>query len=107
MSEVYESAMRRFYNEIITEGNIDMIDEFLDPNFVEHERITQSSETDREHVKTWFRTFHSAFPDAEFVVEEIMSDGDKAIGRGRMQGTHRGEFMGIAPTGRRVDVEAI
>ena len=48
----------------------------------------------------------SAFPDLELVPERVHHSGDAVIVEGRSIGTHRGEFLGIPPTGRRMDVRA-
>lgn len=48
----------------------------------------------------------SAFPDLELVVERVHHSDDAVIVEGRSVGTHRGEFLGIPPTGRRMDVRA-
>jgi predicted ester cyclase len=49
----------------------------------------------------------SAFPDAQVVFEDWIVEGDKCVARFRFDGTHLGEFMGIAPTNRRVSVTGI
>jgi steroid delta-isomerase-like uncharacterized protein len=51
--------------------------------------------------------FHEAFPDLNHVVEDTLADGDKVTVRFVLHGTHRGAYEGIAPTGKRINVEAI
>jgi predicted ester cyclase len=51
----------------------------------------------------WF----AAFPDAQFTLEDLIAEGDKVTFRATLRGTHRGEFMGIAPTGKHVTMTAI
>jgi len=41
-----------------------------------------------------------AFPDMQAIEQDLFADGDKVVTRRILQGTHRGEFMGIAPTGK-------
>jgi predicted ester cyclase len=57
------------------------------------------------------RAFHfalwEAFPDVSLAVEDLVVDGDRAALRYRMQGTHRGHYLGLAPTGLSFDVEGI
>ena len=50
---------------------------------------------------------HSAFPDLQMNVEDMIAEGDKVVARVRMSGTHQGEFMGIDPTGNRVEISGI
>jgi hypothetical protein len=51
--------------------------------------------------------YRAAFPDLRFNVEDALPSGDKVVMRGTASGTHEGEFMGIAPTGKSVDVPLI
>jgi predicted ester cyclase len=57
------------------------------------------------------RRFHEAlwgaFPDARLTVEDIVVEGDRAALRYRLQGTHRGHYLGVAPTGLGFDVEGL
>ena len=50
-------------------------------------------------------TLHSAFPDVAFKVADIASEADKVWARVVVTGTQRGEFFGIPPTGRALDIE--
>lgn len=54
-----------------------------------------------------FAEFRSAFPDWREEVVEIVAEGDTVAGRFRCSGTHRGEFLGEAPTGKRMDVQEV
>jgi predicted ester cyclase len=56
-------------------------------------------------VKRLFAEFHSAFPDWREEIVELVAEDDTVAGRFRCSGTHRGEFLGEAPTGKRMDVE--
>jgi predicted ester cyclase len=57
------------------------------------------------------RRFHEAlwgaFPDARLTVEDLVVEGDRAALRYRLQGTHRGPYLGVAPTGLGFDVEGL
>jgi predicted ester cyclase len=57
------------------------------------------------------RAFHEAlweaFPDARLTVEDLVVEGDRAALRYRLQGTHRGPYLGVAPTGVGFDVEGL
>jgi steroid delta-isomerase-like uncharacterized protein len=51
----------------------------------------------------WF----AAFPDAQVTIEDLIAEGDKVTLRATVRGTHRGQFMGIAPTGKHVTMTGI
>jgi predicted ester cyclase len=58
-------------------------------------------------VKRLFARFRSAFPDWHEEIVRLVAEGDAVAGRFRCSGTHRGEFLGEAPTQRRMDVEEV
>jgi predicted ester cyclase len=49
-----------------------------------------------------FAQLHDAFPDLHITVEDTIAEGDKVVGRNSITGTHRGDYMGLSPTGKRV-----
>jgi steroid delta-isomerase-like uncharacterized protein len=51
--------------------------------------------------------FRGAFPDLDVTCEDIVAEGTQVAARGRWQGTHKGDFFGIPPTGKRFDVQGI
>ena len=53
-------------------------------------------------LKEVFRRLHQAFPDLHITVEDLIAEGDKVVGRNTVTGTHRGEYMGLPPTGKTV-----
>jgi steroid delta-isomerase-like uncharacterized protein len=57
---------------------------------------------DRESTKQFFAMFHAAFPDSSRIIEDQIAEGELVATRVTLRGTHRGEFQGIPPTGKRV-----
>lgn len=53
------------------------------------------------------RAYHSAFPDINFAVEQQVAEGDTVVTRWTARGTHRGKFMGVPPSGRRIEVSGM
>ena len=47
------------------------------------------------------------FPDVQWTLEELISEGDKVAARFTMRGTHQGQFMGVPPTGKQVTIQAL
>jgi predicted ester cyclase len=58
-------------------------------------------------VKRLFAEFRSAFPDWHEEIVELVAEGDTVAGRFKCSGTHRGKFLGEAPTGKRMEVEEV
>jgi steroid delta-isomerase-like uncharacterized protein len=60
-----------------------------------------------EGIKRLVAMFRAAFPDLKISAEDMIADGDKVAVRSVMRGTHKGEFMGVPATGKRVEVSGI
>jgi len=102
-----QAAMRRVYTEVFTQGNVDLIDELMHEDFVEHEEVPPGIPPGRGTPKAMIVMMRSAFPDFRADVDEILQDGNKVIARARFSGTHEGEFMGIPATGNTFDINVI
>ena len=102
-----KATMQRLYDEVFNQGNLDVIDELLADDFVEHEELPPGIPQGKGAPRAYTIMFRSAFPDFRMAVEEMLQDGNKVITRVRVSGTHKGEFMGIPPTDNKFDVAAI
>jgi predicted ester cyclase len=60
-----------------------------------------------ESVRQFYAAFWAAFPDARFTAHDTLAEGDRVAMRFVVEGTHRGDFQGIAPTGRRAALDGI
>lgn len=101
MSEENKVLMRRFYEELFNKGNLAILDELCTPNFVDHNAFP-AQVPGLEGVKQSFTAMRAAFPDMRVTVEDMLAEGDKVAAHVSFRTTHRGEFMGIAPTGKEV-----
>ena len=54
-------------------------------------------------AERWIGPFRASFPDFRMEVVDVIAEGDKVVGHFRCSGTHRGEWRGRAPTGRRFE----
>lgn len=107
MAEQNQALVGRFIDEIFNRGNLGAADELLAPDFIEHEELPPGVPRDREGVKMLSSMLRSAFPDLKASVEDIIAVGDKVVVRMTWSGTHRGEFMGVPATGKRVSIGVI
>jgi len=104
--EMDNSTATRSAYDRLNAGDIDGFGALLADDFVEHEETPGFPPT-KEGVKEFFRMYRAAFPDLHMDAEDVLADGDKTVARVRATGTHRGELMGIPPTGKRVNIELI
>ena len=106
-TEQNKALVRRLMEEVFDRGNISLIDELFAPDFVEHEELPPGIPAGSEGVKQLSTMFRSAFPDFKATIDDMIAEGDKVVVSGTWSGTHKGEFMGIPPTGKRVSIGVI
>ena len=99
MSEENKALVRRVIEEGYNKHNLALLDE-LYADCVYYTPAT--GELKGEALKQYYASIFAAIPDIRFTVEDLVAEGDKVAGRWSCTGTHQGEFMGIAPTGKRV-----
>ena len=104
-AEENKALVRRFYEQM-DEDNVVIIDQLVAANYVGHV-VGSEDIRGREGLKELAAAFHSAFPDLQRVIEDLIAEGDKVVGRFTARGIHKGEFMGIAPTNKQVTFTAI
>ena len=105
-TETNKASVLRFYEEVFNKKNRAAIDEFIDPNQVDH-AAPPGTPAGLKGVKQTLNMYLTAFPDLHFTVEDIISEGDKVVTRLTCRGTQQGTFMGIPPTGKQATTTAI
>ena len=101
-TEDNKTIVRRFFDEVVSNGNLRVVDELCSPDYRVHATLSGPDAIDLDQMKELVRSFRSSFPDARITIEDIVAEGDLVAARLMEQGTHAGEFKGIPPTGRRV-----
>jgi steroid delta-isomerase-like uncharacterized protein len=105
-TQANKAVMRRWIEEGHNKRNLTVADEVCDPAFVW--RLAPVGEIrGPEALKEMVKSIHTAFPNWQVTVEEQIAEGDMVATRKRATGTHQGEFMGIAPTGKQVTTSTI
>ncbi len=104
--EQHKELVRRLLVEDLSRGDLAVADEILAPDFRDHTNPPDMQHGIAGH-KAVVTLFRAAFPDLEYVPEELVAEGDRVAVRTTMRGTHRGAFFGLPPTGRWVTVDGI
>ena len=86
--------VRRLVEAINAEGEGVVVEELFTPRAA-------------RRVKRLFAEFRSAFPNWHEEIVELVAEGSSVAGRFKCSGTHRGTFLGEAPTGKRMEVEEV
>jgi steroid delta-isomerase-like uncharacterized protein len=98
--------VQRLHAALLDSRDPDVADSFFAPGFVSHNN-PPGFPPGVEGVKRFFSMFRDAFPDVEVQIDEMVAEGDRVAVATTFTGTHDGELMGVAPTGRRVSVTGI
>ena len=99
-----KKVVLRYIEEVVNQRKLDLMKEVFADNFIRHDLMysTEKVITVAEQQQGISNLF-KAFPDIYYVVGDIMAEGDKVVMRASWSATHKGTFMGIEPSGKRVD----
>ena len=106
MSDEMKAAARRFFEEVVSEGRLDVIADLVAEDFVEHETLPGAPEG-RDAVAWFVTAFRSAVPDLRVEVDDLIVEDDKLVARSTWSGTQEGELFGIPATGKRFAMNVI
>jgi steroid delta-isomerase-like uncharacterized protein len=102
-SELNKRLVRQVYEEIRSGGQLDLVDEIFDADFVGHDPTATPPELrGQEAFKQQTRTYRSVFPDLRFTIESLVGEGDQVVARWTACGTHIGSLAGEPVSGREV-----
>jgi steroid delta-isomerase-like uncharacterized protein len=103
MSVQNKALAARFYGEVFGQGKLEVADELLSADFIWHApALPQGVARGPAGIKLFARHLREAFPDLRLKTEESIAEGDRVAQRWSFRGTQRGEFGGVAATGRQV-----
>jgi predicted ester cyclase len=98
-----KTLLHRYLREVWEKDNPEAVRGFLEPNYRRHTSPDAAPLTLDDQVQRLI-SFRTAFPDIQIVIEKVITEGDYIAFRSTMRGTHHGELMEIAPTGKQVTV---
>jgi predicted ester cyclase len=90
MSARSRELVERLVGEVVNEGRMELIEDLFAPAMV-------------GTARQWFSAFRGSFPDVRMEIVEVVSEGDRVVGRFTCSGTHLGEWRGHPPTGKRFE----
>ncbi|HTU49882.1 MAG TPA: ester cyclase [Acidobacteriaceae bacterium] len=100
------ALVREFVDEVITKGNIEAAGEYFWEDMVEQVPMPGQG-PGLSGLQDAIHAMRAGFPDIVFSIVEQVTEKDKVASRFEWTGTHKGEFLGIPATGRRVRVWGI
>src|SRR5690348_2396040 len=88
----------RYFEEIWNQGRLDVCDELVAPDYVNHSASLPDLPPGPVGLKPIVAAMRMAFPDLHYTIEDIVLGAAKAAVRTTLRGTHSGDFFGVAPT---------
>ena len=104
-TEDNKELYRRCWLECFNQGDLSVVDELLAPNYVWH-GLGQEINS-HEGVRQLVVMLRSGLPDIQLSIERQFAEGDEVATRWRIQGTHKGNLFGVAPSGKRVNITGL
>ena len=104
-TEDNKATTRRFFEEVWNQGKLTVVDEFCAPSFIYH--TPTGPIHGLEGFKQFATMYRTAFPDLHIPMEDMIAEADKVVTRWTARGTHKGDLMGIPPTGKQATTTGI
>lgn len=100
-TDTHKDLIHHYYGALWNRWDFALVDELIAGSVVFRGSLGISVQG-REGFKEYMRTVRAAFPDFHNRIEELIAENDRVAAQLTYTGTHEGEVLGIAPTGRRV-----
>lgn len=107
MSADNKDIVRRLYEEVWNKRNVELMSELVFPSHSLHGPNISGSAIGPEAYAWQVQLFVAGFPDMRFTIEDLVAENDKVVSCWTINGTHRGEYMGIPATNKKVFVDGI
>lgn len=107
-TESNQQIVRRWYQDILSEGRLDLIGELFAPNYTHHEEIVPGGwPRGVEGAQALAHTYRTASSDIQYTLDEQLVIADKVVTRWTAHGTHTGLFLGAPASGRPYTINGI
>ena len=106
-AQAHKHVVRRFNVEVIQDGNRRSFERLVAPRFVNRSAPPGTPDGPESLWSTFQNVLRAGLSDLRVVIHDQVAEGDKVTTRKTITGSHSGELMGIAPTGRRVAIDVI
>ena len=107
MSAETKAIARRFLEEAFNGGDLGVVDELVAPAFVGHDAALADPTRGIEGAKASITGYRDAFPDLRLTIDQQVAEGEYVTTRWTARGTHQGDLMGMAATGKQATVTGI
>jgi steroid delta-isomerase-like uncharacterized protein len=106
-AEQHKTIIRRWVEGAWNAGNLALADELYAPDYTYHDPQAPNLPPGPAGIKQLLGGYRAALPDIHMTIEDMIAEGDTVVWRWTARGTHQGDLMGIAPTGKTATVTGI
>jgi len=107
MSTENKNIVRRLYDEVWNKRKLDLVDELISPSHALNDPFVSGSQVGPELYRRRILELTASFPDLRFALDDLIAEEEKVVASWVISATHKGEFMNIPATGKKVSVEGI
>jgi steroid delta-isomerase-like uncharacterized protein len=107
LSQAHISLVHRYVEDVVSKGDLDAIDHIKSPDYVNHTRLGSGAVRGTAGVRSVAVAFRTEFRDVKVTIDDVIATGDKVVTRATGYGAHTGEFKGLTPTGKRIEIRII
>ena len=106
-TEANKELVQAFIQELFTKGDLDAVDRYLAPGFVNHDPPFPGAPQGPEGMRQAAVLFRQALPDWHSDLHQLVAEDDIVVERFTASGTHQGELMGVPGTGKTIIMPGI
>ncbi|HVG42063.1 MAG TPA: ester cyclase [Chitinophagaceae bacterium] len=105
MEERNRTLAKRIIDDVFSRGHVEDLESLVTSEIIIHD--TDKELRGLEQVRQGIINLRTAFPDLQYTIEELLTDGDKVVARCKGTGTHNGVFRNIPATGKKMSYRVI
>ena len=105
-AEENKAIFRRYAEEVGNQHNFEIVDQIFE-RYIAHQPDGSTLVRGPQDVKRFQGEYHSAFPDFHINIEDQIAEGDKVVSHYTIRGTHQGDFRGMAPSGKEIEIKGV
>ncbi len=101
----HKQLVKRYFEEVWNKGNLDVLDEIVSQDYINHNPGIANPASGPAGLKPIVAAIRKAFPDLNYIIQNMVVSDDQVAVHTIMQGTHSGDFFGISPTNKKIKVD--
>ena len=103
-----QQVIERYFEAVWGAGDLEAQGQLIAPEYTGYWLIAgMPVRQGRESHTAWVQNVRGGLPDARYTIHELIVDGERAVARVTLDGTHSGPVAGRAPTGRHAAVDQV